>query len=274
MNRYYQLVRNEDVSELYIFGDIVDEAWSESDVSASSLCQEIKALDTNHIKVYINSYGGSVASGLGIYNQLKSHKAKVTTYCQGFGCSIASVIFMAGDERIMSNASLLMIHNAWCLAQGNAKDLRKQADDLDKITQASINAYMEHINISEEELVELLDNESWLTADECLAMGFATEVVREQVATASQSVKESLISMIIEMKNVVDDEQQEDEEQEDVDNQDEQVAQQEEDEENVEDEEEQEEVNDSEEDDQEEQQEEKNQGTELKIMSSFLNLFN
>lgn len=259
MNRYYQLVKNEEVSELYIFGDIVDEAWSSSDVVGSALCQEIKELDTNHINVYINSYGGSVASGLGIYNQLKSHKAKVTTYCQGFGCSIASVIFMAGDERKMSNASLLMIHNAWTIVQGNAKDLRKQADDLDKITQASINAYMEHINIDEEKLVELLDNESWLTAQECLDMGFATEITREEECAVSQSVKQSLISMIIEMKNVVDDEQHE-EEQEEVDNQDEDVTH----EEVVE---EQQEVT-------EEVEQQINQGTEPNVIGSFLKLFN
>ena len=197
MNKYYQLIEAEDVSELYIFGDIVDEAWCENDVEGASLCKQIQNIKSKQINVYINSYGGSVSSGLAIYNTLKAHDAKVTTYCQGFGCSIASVIFMAGDERIMSDASLLMIHNAWTICQGNAKDLRKQADDLDKITQASVRAYMSCVNISEEELVELLDNESWLTAEECLEMGFATEVIKDEVEAVSQSVRKSLIDMIM-----------------------------------------------------------------------------
>ena len=197
MNRYYQLVEKDDVSELYIFGDIVDDAWLENDVEGASLCKEIQNIKSKQINVYINSYGGSVSSGLAIYNQLKQHSAKVTTINAGFGCSIASVIFMAGDERLMSNASLLMCHMPWTICQGNAKELRKQAEDLDKIAQASITAYMEKINISEEELVELLDNETWLTAQECLEMGFATGVIDEKEENVvAQSIKQSFISMI------------------------------------------------------------------------------
>ena len=98
-----------------------------------------------------------MAEGLAIYNALKRHKAKVTTYVDGFACSIASVIFAAGDERIMSDTSLLMIHNAWTWASGNANELRKQAEDLEKITQASINAYMQIVNIEEDELKEMMD---------------------------------------------------------------------------------------------------------------------
>ena len=73
---------------------------------------------------------------------------KVTTICDGFACSAASVIFMAGDERIINEASLLMIHNAWTYANGNATELRKAAEALDKITQASVNAYVSQAVIS------------------------------------------------------------------------------------------------------------------------------
>lgn len=97
---------------------------------------------------------------------------------------------MAGDERIMSNASLLMVHNAWTWASGNANDFRKQADDLDAITQASINAYMENVNITEEEVKAMLDNETWLSYQNALEYGFATSVVNENNNNkASQSVK-------------------------------------------------------------------------------------
>ena len=93
--------------------------------------------DVEEINVFINSYGGEVAEGLAIYNALRRHKAKVKTYCDGFACSAASVVFMAGDERIMSNASLLMIHNAWMQTAGDPNQLRKDADDLEKITPSS-----------------------------------------------------------------------------------------------------------------------------------------
>ena len=201
MNKYYSLVKNKSKQEatLTIFGDITSYPWGEQDVSAYNLSKQLQQLtDVKTINVHINSYGGEVAEGLAIYNSLKNHSAKVKTYCDGFACSIASVIFMAGDERIMSNASLLMIHNAWSFVQGNADQLRKQADDLDKITQASINAYMNHVSISESELKELLDNETWLDCNEALQKGFATKITEVPDSDkASQNVRQSLVKMIL-----------------------------------------------------------------------------
>src|SRR5690606_40921758 len=177
--RYYSLVVQGDEADIYIYGDIVSWPLLESDVSSHSLAKEIAGLEVDQINVYINSYGGEVAEGLAIYNALKRHKAKVRTYCDGFACSAASVVFMAGDERIMSASSMLMIHNAWMWAAGDANELRKEADDLEKINEASSNAYLEHINISKEQLKEMLDKETWLTAQEALDMGFCTTVVND-----------------------------------------------------------------------------------------------
>ena len=151
-----------------IFLAILHREWLESDVSSYTLSKELQGLDVDVINVHINSYGGEVAEGLAIYNMLKNHKAKVETICDGFACSAASVIFMAGDTRVMNPASLLMIHNVWTSAAGDAKELRKTADDLDKITSASIAAYKEHTNLSEEEIKAMLDNETWLTSQEAL----------------------------------------------------------------------------------------------------------
>lgn len=196
--KYYQLQVDEAKREasVMIFGDITSWEFMDNDVSSYTLAKEIEGLDVDTIHVHINSYGGEVAEGLAIYNMLRQHKAKVITYCDGFACSIASVVFMAGDERIMNNASLLFIHNAWTMAAGNANDLRKTAEDLDKITSASIKAYMEHVNISEEELRELLDNETWLTADEALEMGFATKIVTESIKNPSQSARMALFRRV------------------------------------------------------------------------------
>ena len=199
--KYYSLVQNEKEADIHIYGDITSWEWLESDVSSYTLSKEIENLEVDTINVHINSYGGEVAEGLAIYNSLKRHNAKIKTYCDGFACSAASVIFMAGDERVMSTVSLLMIHNAWSYAKGNANQLRKQADDLEKITQASINAYMNEISISEEELKQLLDDESWITPQEALDMGFITTIVNEKDSDkASQSVKKSLINFIVNSK--------------------------------------------------------------------------
>lgn len=175
--RYYSLVVQGDEADIYIYGDIVSWPWFESDVSSYSLAKEIEGLEVDRINVYINSYGGEVAEGLAIYNALRRHKAKIKTVCDGFACSAASVVFMAGDERVMSNASLLMIHNAWMLAMGDQNDLRKNADDLEIINAATIQAYLNHVNISDDKLREMMDAETWISAADALEMGFATAVV-------------------------------------------------------------------------------------------------
>lgn len=198
-NKYYALKTNGKEADIYIFGDITSWEWLDSDVSSYTLSKELKELDPEieTINVHINSYGGEVAEGLAIYNMLKNHKAKVKTYCDGFACSIASVIFMAGDERIMNNASLLMIHNAWMYTAGNADQLRKDADDLDVITQASIEAYKIHINITEDELKELLDGETWLLPADALEKGFATSIVGESATDkAAASARRVLFSLV------------------------------------------------------------------------------
>lgn len=178
MNRYYSLYTEESGSELHIYGDITSGGgWfsSESDVSSYQIAKELAELDTSKpLTVYINSYGGEVAEGIAIYNQLKRFE-QCKTVVDGYAASIASVIFMAGKERVMSPSSLLFIHNAWMRTAGNSVQLRKDADDLEKITVASMQAYLEHVNIGEDKLKEMLDAETWLNADEAVEMGFATE---------------------------------------------------------------------------------------------------
>ena len=185
--KYYFLESKNDVADLYIFGDITSWPWSENDVSANGIVKELQSLDAKEINVHINSYGGEVAEGLAIYNTLKNSDMKVTTICDGFACSAASVIFMAGDERVINEASLLMIHNAWTYASGNAARLRKAAEDLDKITQASVNAYTSRVSISEDEVKALMDNESWITAEEAVQYGFATKTEKNEEDGVHQS---------------------------------------------------------------------------------------
>ena len=196
MNRYYSLYTGDEGSELHIYGDITSYEYLESDVSSNSIAKELAGLDASKpLTVYINSYGGEVAEGLAIYNQLKRF-GQCKTVVDGFAASIASVIFMAGTERIMSPSSLLFIHNAWTMAAGNADELRKTADDLEKITSASIGAYMEHVNISEDRLKEMLDAETWLSADEAVEMGFATEKAAAQASgRPSQSARDKFAEL-------------------------------------------------------------------------------
>lgn len=207
MKKYYSMETNGRTADVYIFGDIVDAAnigfdeWAGvdfGDVSGLSIANEIKNLDVDTINVHINSCGGYTSEGLAIYNTLKNHPAKVVTYCDGFACSAASVVFMAGDERIMGAASALMIHNAWTQTEGNAAQMRQQADVLEKISQAAGNAYAEKVSISREELDALLDGDNhegtWILPGEAVQMGFATSVSSEQ---ESNIANQSAMSMIL-----------------------------------------------------------------------------
>lgn len=196
--RFYSMERTGSNVDIEIYGDITSWEWLDSDMSSYTLAQRIKGLsDVDTITVGINSYGGEVSEGLAIYNALKNSPAKVVTRCDGFACSAASVVFAAGDERLMNDASLLMIHNAWTFASGDANALRKQADDLDKITSASVKAYMAIVSIEEDELKQLMDSETWIDADEAVSMGFATSKVEtEEEEQVSQSVRKKVLQMI------------------------------------------------------------------------------
>jgi ATP-dependent Clp protease protease subunit len=103
---------------------------------------------------------------------------------------------MAGDERVMNEASLLMIHNAWTFASGNAAELRKQAEDLDKITQASVEAYKAHSSLSEDEIKALMDAETWILPNEALNYGFATSIEKTEKEKANQNAMLQLFNII------------------------------------------------------------------------------
>ena len=135
------------VLQLYIYGYVEPDYWDwfdekvESETSANHFREELaKYPNIAEIEIYINSLGGDVVEGTAIYNQLKRHPAHKTVYVDGFACSIASVIAMAGEEVVMPRNALMMIHNMWMGVSGNAAELRKAADDLDIINAAAIAA--------------------------------------------------------------------------------------------------------------------------------------
>ena len=193
--RFYQLINvSEDSATLYIYGDITSIKWFENDVCVYDLAKEIGELNGKALTVRINSYGGEVAEGLAIYNLLKSYAGEVTTICDGFACSAASVVFMAGVKRIMPRSSLLMIHNAWTRAGGDANDLRKAADELEKITQPSVEIYTSVSNLDADEIKAMMDAETWIDADEALGFGFATEISEE---AAMQSLEDGILAKTV-----------------------------------------------------------------------------
>lgn len=177
-----------DTMEILIFGDITKWPGDESDVASYGLAKVIAESDAKNIIVKINSYGGEVAEGIAIYNLLREKSEKgvqVITKNMGFACSIAAVIFCAGDQRVMMPGSMLMVHHAWSTACGNAAELRRQADDLEKISAQAEEALKRVASIPENELTAMLDEEEWLTAEEALACGFATKAQEDSEAAGA-----------------------------------------------------------------------------------------
>jgi ATP-dependent protease ClpP protease subunit len=147
----------------------------------------------NTIRVHINSPGGDVMAGVNIANALRDQQASkgrtVETYIDGIAASIASVIAMAGSKVFIADNALVMVHNPWSVAIGEAKDMRKSADVLDTVREQIIATYKWHTDLSDEEIVALMDAETWMTADEAIAKGFATDKVEGLKAAASISPK-------------------------------------------------------------------------------------
>lgn len=179
----YQLAAPAEENEpahLYIIGDIVEGAWTwPGEGSPVTLLDKLGESGARELICHIDSYGGSTSAGIAMYNMLKNCGVKVTTIAEGFCCSAASLVFMAGKKRIMRGASLLMIHNAWTDAAGNADDLRKMAEDLDKISKTAANIYREYVSLEDGKLEELLAAESWIDPEEAVSWGFATGIEQE-----------------------------------------------------------------------------------------------
>lgn len=198
------------------FFDFPDPEKEENSVASVKDLQEILSKNKNipTVNVYINSPGGSVNEGIAIYNILKRTRAYVRVFIDGFACSIASVIAMAGNAIYMPKSSMQMVHNAWTVAMGNSEELRKVADDLDKINEVVISAYMSKFKGTEKELRKLLDDESYLTAEECLKYGLCTKIVDDSENTqsnveegldAATNMFENKLTKLVSIKNAIKD---------------------------------------------------------------------
>ena len=144
-------------------------------VTADEFGEALDEITADEIEVQINSMGGDVFDGIAIYNALRSHPAKITTRVDGMAASIASVIVQAGDERVMLTGSQMMIHPAWGFAMGDAVDMRKLAEILDRQTDVIAGIYTERGG--ENGFRALMDAETWFDADETIEAGLADQAV-------------------------------------------------------------------------------------------------
>lgn len=196
--------------QLYIYDDVTSygtfdwNTWEydESETSANYFREQLNEIpDTDEIELYINSYGGSVKEGIAIYNMLKRKACQKTCYVDGFAYSVASVICLACDKIIMGLGTSMMIHNMWIRCEGNAKELRKQADDLDVLMESNRQVYLARAkNLTEEELIEMMDKETILTPEQCLEYGFCDEIA-EDIKADEKQLLEYERKQLLQMKN-------------------------------------------------------------------------
>ena len=193
--------------DMYLYGDIEngyydwwDDEEVKSETSADYFREELaKYPDVKNINLYCNSFGGSVYEAMAIRNQLKRYGATVTGIVDGFAASAASFILTGCDYVKMYSNTTQMLHNMWNVAVGNSTQLRKAADDMDVMMEGNRQAYLEKANgkLTEEKLMEILDNETWLTAAQCLEHGLCDEVISEEVdlTSANQLVQKMNLTL-------------------------------------------------------------------------------
>lgn len=176
------------MTEILIYG-IVGDSWDGLD--ANTLVPLISEGDDD-LDIRINSPGGYVMEGLAIYNAIIREKKKgrtVTCHIDGLAASMASIIAMAGDETIMADNALMMIHNPWDCARGDAAELRRAADQLDRIRDQLVGIYAARTGLTADDLIPMLDAETWLTAKDALDQKFVTSISAAIEVQAAISVK-------------------------------------------------------------------------------------
>ena len=171
-NNWYNIQNKANkVAEVYIFDEIGSHG-----VTAQKFIEEIKGLGDRPINIRINSLGGDVFNGMAIHNVLKKRTYNTTVYIEGIAASIATIIALGADEVIMAENSLFMIHNAWGGVMGDAKEMRKSAATLEKISNELTEIYVKKTGLSYEAIAEMMDNETWLSADEAYELGFVDSI--------------------------------------------------------------------------------------------------
>jgi ATP-dependent Clp protease protease subunit len=193
----------EEEIELRIEGEIVsdDDAWIYEwfgipAASPNAFREELKQYAGKHVKVWIDSFGGDVFAGVGLYNALKEHKehgGKITTIADGKVMSAAVMPFEAGEEAFMTPGAIVMIHNPWTWIAGEAKDMIHTANVLEELKESIINIYQTKTKRSHKKISEMMDNETWMSAKTAIAEGFADKMLYADTETDAGTIENSLM---------------------------------------------------------------------------------
>ncbi|RNC78066.1 Clp protease [Piscirickettsiaceae bacterium NZ-RLO2] len=172
MNNWYQIKAQANKhADVYIYDYIGDYG-----VEAKSFVMELQALDVEQINLRINSPGGSVTDGFAIYNALHRHPAKIIAHIDSLAASMASIIALTGETVHMADNAFYMIHRPWAYAVGDAEELSKIIEILDKNEAKIVNIYHQKSNLADDKIKAMMYETSWLTAAEAKEHGFIDEI--------------------------------------------------------------------------------------------------
>jgi len=184
MKPWYTITAKKNNAEIFIYDQIGKDFFGEG-VAAKPFVSDLNKLNVDAIDLYINSPGGNVFDGNAIYNALLRHPAKINGFVDGVAISAASVILMAADKISMPENSQMMIHDPSGMVIGTAADMQKMIEELERIKTGMVSAYQRHSDLEENVIVEMMENETWMTASEALEWGFATDVIEPVKIAAS-----------------------------------------------------------------------------------------
>lgn len=190
MRKFWNFTDEGEVRTLRIEGQIADETWFGDEVTPQLFKNDLLA-GTGDITLWINSPGGDVFAAAQIYNMLMDYQGDVHVIIDGLAASAASVIAMAGTTVSMSPVAMMMIHNPWTFAQGEAKDMAKVIEMLGEIKESIMNAYELRTGLSRTKISHLMDSESWFNAKKAVELGFADKVLFEKEETPEQDHQNS-----------------------------------------------------------------------------------
>jgi ATP-dependent Clp protease protease subunit len=191
MGAGYSMKARAEEAEVYIYEDI-GEGWF-GGVTAKQFAADLRALgDVKVINLHVNSYGGEVFDAVAIYRTLVEHPARVVTHIDGVAASSAATVSMAGDEIRISESGMLMIHNAWGVAIGEAKEMRQTADLLETLSGTIGDVYAQRSGQSKDQISAWMDATTWMTAAEAVERGFANSVMENlRVAASARGHRET-----------------------------------------------------------------------------------
>ncbi len=180
MKKFWNWTKNEDTGqrELWLEGVIAEESWWGDEVTPAIFKEELNA-GNGVILLHINSPGGDCVAASQIYTMLMDYPADVIVQIDGVAASSASVIAMAGTTVRMSPTSLMLLHNPWTTAVGDASEMQKAINLLDEVKESIINAYQIKTGMSRVKLSNIMDAETWLNAHKAKELGFCDEVLYE-----------------------------------------------------------------------------------------------